>query len=178
MLWWYMLLTLGMDLTLSYIVRPMGYNRFIFININMIIEWVIVMLYIRTHLPQKVKRIMPWFIGAVVTGYFTHLAFTSFLVFNGLGITIITGIIMVAAMYALYTMLENREVMQLETSGYFWANVGFIVFFSGNFVLFLFVNYFEKTNANELRFLWPLVHNTLLIIYRLIMTVALTRKTI
>jgi len=144
----------------------------------MIADWVIVMLYIRTHLPPKAKRFMPWFIGSVVALYFTHLSFTTILVFNGIGITVITGLAMVMAMYALYTMLQSKVVIQLETSGYFWANVGFIVFFSGNFVLFLFVNYFEKTDITVLALLWPLVHNTLLNIYRIIMTIALTRKTI
>lgn len=176
-LWGFLLFSLLADLTLSYIINPLKINRYWFTNTYVLVEIIAVTLYVTTQLNTTLRKRVLLMLGLLAAGYIGHtLLYNTPWVFNGAGSSVISLFGICICIFGLYNMLREQRVMHLETSGYFWGNVAFIIYFSGNFMLYLFISYLEVENRKSLNYLWPLIHNNLNILHRILLTVALTRK--
>lgn len=176
LLWWYVMAGFATDMIGGHILKPMGITIEWLSNLYMLVNFVLLALYVGKPL-NKSKQYKLY----IVTGIFSLIFIIyciqhSVLLFNGLGMSMLNFICVLFGIYALYCMLEELKIEKIQESEYFWANVSFIIYYSGNFLLFLFHDYLLAEKKEILILLWAYILFSMNILDRLILTVALTRK--
>lgn len=81
-------------------------------------------------------------------------------------------LILVIVLWWLLKMLKEKIISQPERTFEFWLCAGLLVFFSGNFLLFVFSNFLLTTDTEVYMAIWK-VHSALIISLYLIYTIAL-----
>lgn len=179
LLWLYVAAGLLADLSLTYILKPNGYSGGWFANLYVAIEIVVITYYVSQKLTPRNKNIVYTLLCILLVGYTLHTLNKGIDVFNGTGMCIVFAFGICLCMFGLFSMLNqpaNMRIVQLETSAFFWACVASIIYYTGNFLLFLFINYLEQADRPTLYMLWVLIHNNLNILHRGLLAVSLTRK--
>lgn len=145
-------------------------------NLFGLAEFVLISLFFRQHLPKNTTSFFNVFIPLVSLLYTGHTLYKSVYILNGTDFGVLYIFYISYSFLGLYYMLKEQRVKQLETSAFFWSCVAFIVYFAGNFMLFLFHDYLLEKEWNTLVFLWIYLHGSLVILFRLLLTIPLTRK--
>lgn len=74
--------------------------------------------------------------------------------FNTYGSCVFCLTYIIYCILGMYALLKEQKVIFLDRSPLFWVNVGFILYSSGSFLLFLFKIYLQETDMDLLRTLW------------------------
>jgi hypothetical protein len=82
------------------------------------------------------------------------------------------------AITGFYVVLQKQKVLFLEKSSFFWINVAFLVYASGNLLLFLFKDYLRQNNAEFFGLLWHTFFLVLNISKNIFLAIALSSKTV
>jgi len=77
--------------------------------------------------------------------------------FNSIGITVFCIIYIVYAILGFYNLVSEQKVIFLEKSGFFWANVAWIIYSSGVSFIFLYEQYFISHHLKLIENIWMLV---------------------
>lgn len=97
--------------------------------------------------------------------------------FNSFGYSIINFILILYVIAGFYTILKDSNLIHLERSAFFWVNTAFLIYASGNFLLFLFNKYLQQNDDLLFIILWSVSFKLLNIIKNIILAVALSKKT-
>lgn len=97
--------------------------------------------------------------------------------FNNYGAAIFDISSVIFAIIGLYSILQQKEVYFLGKLMFFWVNVAFVIYGTGNFLIFLADEYLSRTDVTLKGELWPF-HNILNIIFSTLVAIALSRKKI
>jgi hypothetical protein len=73
------------------------------------------------------------------------------------------------ALWSFYYVIHNSIITNLIQSDFFWFNTGFLVYFGGNLVIFVFNNYLMKETNSHLA-IWT-IHSILNIIYNIVLAI-------
>lgn len=164
------------DLTISFYLKPQGYNRAWLGNIYFLAELLFLSFYFKKHLPEKVNKQFVFFIVIAATAFVVRTVDKSVFALNTADASALNLLYMLYGFAGFYLLLKQRKVKLLETSGYFWANVAFVIYYSGNFIIFLFVEHLSVADVKSLHSFWIIIHGSLNIVYRLFLTLSLVQK--
>lgn len=174
-MWLYIAIGFFIDLSMSYILKPLGYSRSWLGNLYMLTEFLFISLYFKSQLIEHSKKYFDYFIALIALIYISRTVSNSIFTLNLLDGSVIHLTYIIYGISGLYIILKEQKILQLETSEQFWANVSFLIYFAGNFILFLFYD-LVKENEELYHYLWAIIHLTLNVLYRILLAVALTRK--
>jgi uncharacterized membrane protein YuzA (DUF378 family) len=174
LLWWYVLVGFAIDLTISYYLKPNKLDRSWIANLYFLAEFIFLSFYVKNKIAGKHRQL---FTGYVCLAALLFCVNTSQLpkVPNTSGAAVFHLAYLAYGIAGLYSLLQSQVVVRLDRSSFFWACVAFILYFSGNFLLFLFVQFYPE-EKQAIRFLWPYIHCSLNIVYRTLLTLSLSKK--
>lgn len=175
LLWLYVATGLFFDLLINVNKRVFDVNYFWLANIFILCEFLYISFAYRPVLFNK----QVIFYTVILSGslfFITGTAMQSIWKFNTSGASLFYFIYIVYSVAGLYKLLVEQKFLFLEKSGIFWMHCAFLIYGSGNFLLFLFSDYLMAANNELFRTLWStffLIINTTL---NLLLAVALSRK--
>lgn len=175
LLWYYVLAGLFFDLLLPLLKRGLEVNHFWAGNLFVLLEFLMIAFYYR----GKIFRNKLLFGGVAVAGSIFFISSTitkSVFVFNAFGASVFFFTYIIFGIIGLYRMLQAQNELFLERSSFFWVNVAFIIYASGNFLLFLFMDYLRQHDDKILLMLWATTFQILNIIKNILLGVALSKK--
>lgn len=176
-LWAYMAVSVVMDAGMTFLLPPDYAYKMVPVHLFILFELGFLSFYFRQHFKGLLKKCATVFMALAAIGYLLHSVSNSILLINGAGLTVLYGIYFILGIIGLYLMLKEQQVLQLETSEFFWVNCAIILYAAGHFILFLFHDYLLSTNQLKvLGYFWLTLHCSLNIIYRLLLAVAISRK--
>lgn len=176
LLWWYVMAGFATDMIAGHILKPMGFNIEWLSNLYMVVNFTILTIYVGLPLSKSNQQKLYVVAGIIAIIFSVYCIQHSVFLFNGLGLSMLNFTSVLFGMYALYCMLQELRVEKIQQSEYFWANVSFIIYNSGNFLLFLFHDYLLAEKKEILILLWAYILFSMNILDRILLTIAITRK--
>jgi hypothetical protein len=176
LLWVYAITGLTFDLLIPFLKRVLHVNYSWPGNLYVLLEFVMISLY---YSQQVVARKMAAyvFIGLLCLFFIGTTLNSGMFVFNAFGASVFCFVFILYGISGLYKMLQEQKVLFLEQSAFFWVNVAFIIYASGNFLLFLFLDYLSQQDDGMLRLLWGVSFLILNIVKNIFLGIALSKKT-
>jgi hypothetical protein len=175
LLWYYVLAGLFFDLLLPLLKRGLEVNHFWAGNLFILVEFLMISFYYR----ERIFRNKLLFGSIVLIGsmfFITSTTVKSVFAFNAFGASVFFFVYIVYGIVGLYKMLQAQNELFLERSSFFWVNVAFIIYASGNFLLFLFMDYLRQHDDKTLLMLWATSFQILNIIKNIVLGIALSKK--
>ncbi len=181
LLWYYAMVGCSFDIA-SLLIRTYSKHNGITAdlaiaeNVFLILEFVLISAYYRNKV-FKNKKLFP-----VVTGILILLYILSNIPGNTLRLNLIGGAIfdfscIVYAIIGFHSLLNTREVIFLDKSSFFWVNVAFLIYCTGNFLVFLFAGYLHTKDASFLASLW-IFHNILNILFSILIAISFMKRNV
>jgi hypothetical protein len=158
----------------SYIFSVKGWNNSLVVNLYSIIEvFLYLKIYSITFKSVKFKLFPLAALTILLTIVGVELFSGAFVVQPSVGLMVNSALtVMLLSILWFYRIFKNAEYGNLLKVPFFWVNASSLVYFSSSFFIFLFSNYLFSIGAMSL---WVL-HNTLHIIYFLIITIGFWKQ--
>lgn len=130
-------------------------------NLYSIIETVMILLLFRAKLDTRLKQSL-WIFGSGILAIQLYQmivdpGISAFPIFSRMIVSLF--VTMLAILY-FYKLLKDLPEVHIFRVPMLWINIGLLVFFTGNFMLFVLKDYMSDMLANDLRFYWG-YHNFL-----------------
>lgn len=175
LLWYYAIAGLFFDLLILLLKRVLHLNYSWAGNAFVLTEFVLITAYYSPHFFRRNKAL--WVLPAIPALYFVTTTWLNGIgKFNAIGASVFCFFFILYGIVGLYKMLQEQRVLFLERSSFFWVNVAFIIYASGNFLLFLFMDYLSQYNDRMLVVLWAASFLMLNIIKNILLGIALSKK--
>jgi uncharacterized membrane protein YuzA (DUF378 family) len=144
-------------------------------NLFVITEFIYISLYYKKRIIHH-PIIYNTFAIATTIFFIVYTIYRGVMDFNTFGSSFLFLIYIIYGIAGLYTLLVKQQDMFLEKSAFFWANVGFIVYASGSFLLLLFRYYLQEQDLKLFNTLWVIVMPLLNILKNIFFSVSFTKK--
>ncbi len=162
--------------TIAWIGRDAA-TSLVLANLYSIIEIVMILLLFRAKLDERLKRPLWIFGGAVLAIQFYQMlvypGISAFPIFSRMVVSLF--VTMLAILY-FYKLLKDLPEVHIFKVPMLWINIGLLVFFTGNFMLFVLKDYMTDMLANDLRFYWG-YHNFLTALSYVLYSIGLLQAT-
>lgn len=156
LLWLYPVAGLFFDLLLMLFRRVLFINHFWIANTFILVEFIIIScLYYREVFGRRKIFSIP--AAALAVMFVITTTNASWQAINGHFAALFYFIYIFYGMAGLFTIIKRQEIVFLNTSGFFWMNVAFLVYASGSFILFLFWEYLLAHDEKLFLNLWSKV---------------------
>lgn len=152
-LWWYALLCIVTEMLLSGTKHLTSFNYKIFPNPFLLLEFLLVSLYFWRAVWNG-SRAFFILAAALVVLFVVRVISCGVSNFNMQAAALFYFAYIVYGIAGFYTMMRQSEEVFLEQSSFFWINVGFLIYGSGDFLLFLFKPELETANYRLYIGLW------------------------
>lgn len=179
LLWFYALVGFSFDAA-SFLIRTYDeqHNRTTNLslaeNIFLIFEFLLVSLYYRNHIYRNSRPFLILVFALIVLYILCNINHYN-VMFNFIGGTIFDFTCIIFAISGFYSLVKKREVVFLDKSPFFWVNVAFLIYCTGNFLIFLFAGYLQEKDKDFLTNLW-IFHNALNIIFSILIAISFLRR--
>ena len=174
-LWLYVFTGFFFDLLIS-ILKRIPANRHWAANLFVLVEFLLISFYYK----KKIFRSAIFFYSLIMilSAFFVCTTLAKILTdLNTFGYSIFLFIFILYGITGLYLILKEKKMLFIEKSSFFWANAAFILYASGNFLLFLFKDFMHEKNLLAFNLLWAVCFLTLNILKNLLLAIALSSKT-
>jgi hypothetical protein len=180
LLWFYAITGLLFDILISLIVNNHLYKT-IFADLFYLAEFLFISQYYRQNSGGTINKYFKYIVVSIpllFIGYnliktdFQHLS----LGFSLSAAVFFYLVYIVYSIYGFYTIVKEQKIIFIEKSSFFWANVAFLIYGSGMFILILFYDFLEVTDLALLNHLWQPITCSINILEYLVLTLALTSK--
>lgn len=146
-------------------------------NLYSIVETVMIVLLFRAKLDERLKGPL-WIFGAGVLAIQLYQmivapGISEFPIFSRMVVSL--SVTMLAILY-FYKLLKDLPEVHIFKVPMLWINIGLLVFFTGNFMLFVLKDYMTNVLANDLRFYWG-YHNFLTALSYILYSIGLLQAT-
>ncbi|RYD56594.1 MAG: hypothetical protein EOP56_11115 [Sphingobacteriales bacterium] len=175
LLWYYALAGLFFDLLLLVLKRGLEVNHLWAANLFVLTEFLLLTFYYREQL-FKNRALFSSLVFLGSAFFITTTALKSIFAFNAIGASVFFLAYIIYGILGLYKMLQAQDELFLERSSFFWVNVALIIYASGNFLLFLFMDYLRQHDDKMLLMLWASTFQVLNIIKNMLLGIALSKK--
>lgn len=179
LLWWYAIIGLLFDIAVTLVIR---FGHFphkdtsiaVAQNTFLVTEFLLISLYYRKRILKK-KYFDNCIIPAAIALFIGSVLYTKNAALNFVGGAGFDFICIFYAVAGFYSLLKKSGLVFPARSAFFWVNVAFLIYCSGNFFIFLFTEYLMQSSAELSRQFWVL-HNILNIVFSIFITIAFTKK--
>ncbi len=176
-LWFYVLVGLSFDLLLVFLKRVLHTHHLWAGNIFILIEFLFISFIYKQNLIKN-NFIFYLLITILSMFFIVNTLQKSVYDLNTFGGSFFYLAFIFYSIFGFFLLLKEQKVPSLEKSSFFWINVAFIIYSSGNFLLFLFKDYLQQ-NENELfLLLWSSFFLILNILKNTFLGIALSTKTL
>lgn len=147
-------------------------NNFFVFHIYTVVEFLLItILYLKFF-----KRVVHPVIFFLVNIVFLSIAYIDYRInglrsIDNLSISVESIILAICSLSLFYYVLKNLVFDNLLGSSIFWINTAILIYFSGNFFLFIFSDYLLLESEQIYNFVWSLVHSLFNIIYNLLLAI-------
>lgn len=174
LLWLYCLTGLAFELGITLFKRVFHINYLLPSNLYLLVECVFISFLFRKAV---FHRALTFYLVLVSLCLFFVITTVSGSVFqlNHLGASVLSLSYIVFAMLCLYGILKEQRTVYLEENWLFWLAVAFILYSSGNVLIFLFRPYLIDRDYEVFRKLWFYLYLMLNILKNILIAVALYR---
>ena len=167
-----LILSLASDLlSLLLIKYSQGSNTYLIVNIYLIIQFSLLVLVFRKQLPYPT-------ITNIILLLFITFCMVNITVFQGPWefnsvSNVIASLILIAfCIFYLYRLLSELPIVHIQHLPMLWISFGVLVYYGGNFFLFLVNNYLTHDESGPHKLMW-ILHNLLNITKNILFAVAL-----
>lgn len=175
LLWLYVATGLFFDLLINVNKRILHYNHYWLANLFILFEFLLVSFVYRKIIFKN--QLVYYTLVISITSYFCISSFAnSVWKFNTSAASFFYFIYIIYAISGLYRLLIEQKFLFLEKSGVFWMHCAFLIYGSGNFLLFLFTDYLMAADNELFKLLWSTFFLIINITLNLLLAVALSRK--
>ncbi len=143
-------------------------------NIFLVTEFLLIAFYYRDRIFKK-KQLFYTAISILIAIYTLSVFIKSNHAFNFIGGTLFDFTCIIFAVAGFYSLLKRQEIIFLDKSKFFWVNVAFLVYCSGNFLVFLFSEYLIQKDKELSIKLW-IFHNILNIIFSILIAISFSKR--
>jgi hypothetical protein len=173
-IWIYLLVCFLFDLTVSIGKRYTALDVPMISNLFVVVEYLLVTwIYTKT---VRENFVLLESIQLLLVVFLITTSINGFHVFNILAASLFHLAFLFYSLLCFFSLIKYPQKTFKDKSILFWCNVAFIIYGSGNFILFLFFDELKKTNtASSLR-LWSYVHSSLNIFKNLMLAIALIKN--
>lgn len=170
LLWWYVLVAFGSDILLNYIIHDQCL-RLTIVTIFLLVEFVFISIFYYNRLQYgRFFFLVPLLFGGL---YASYSIARGPCVFEGFAAAILLcPAYLLYATRGLYILMNERKELYIGQSSFFWANVAIITYFSGNFFLFLFLDYMSAEKRLDLVSALWVFHDTLNIFMQIFLAIS------
>jgi len=160
--------------TICSYMGSLGINNLQIFRIYRVIEFCLLALFFRAHL-RTVQRTI-WILYLIVIA--PIVGGIDWLVVGPNRMDIISGtycsiLLAFLSIYSFYAMLKADLVEKILDEPVFWINSAVLIYFAGNFLLFLFSNYITKFSPQRHDLLWAVIHSTFNFSYNVLMCIGI-----
>jgi len=176
LLWRYVILGLFFDIIINMLRRGLEWNHYWAANLFVLLEFVVVSTIYMPILFRKKNVVRQTFFVVAILYFIIGTIAGSVWKFNTSGASFFYFVYIVYAIVGFYRLLTDQQFLFLEKSRLFWMHCAFLIYGSGNFLLFLFTDYLIAADGNLFKMLWAtffLVINTAL---NVLLAVALSKR--
>jgi hypothetical protein len=176
LLWLYVITGFIFDCIVVVLKRGLHLNQSPATNLFVVIEFILVSILYKHKI---INRTVPFyiFVFSLALFFVANTLSNTVYTFNTFGASFFSFSFIVYSISGFYVILSKQRVLFLEKSSFFWMNVAFIIYASGNLFLFLFKDYLRETNDEFFLMLWRSVFQILNISKNIFLALALSPKT-
>jgi hypothetical protein len=145
-LWWYAIADFTADITGAFLRYGLHSPYFALAgNIYTELEFLLVTLAYMKLLNLRPTIVIPYLIiGSLL--YFLQLAKTPLFVSETFAYAVFLFSFLLLSLFGFYTILREKKIVFIEKSKFFWVNVAFLIYSSGDFILLIFTDYLRNYN--------------------------------
>jgi hypothetical protein len=177
LLWLYVATGLSFDLLINVLKRLLHVNHYWAANLFVLTEFIFVSLIYR-NLFLRNARAFYWIMALFIAYFLATTVSASIWKFNTAGASVFYFTYIIYSIRGLYRLLAEQKFLFLEQSREFWVHCAFLVYGSGNFLLFLFSDYLMGADNHLFQLLWSLFFLLINITLNMLLAIALRRKTL
>lgn len=175
LLWLFVATGLFFDLIISFTRRVLELNHYWLANLSALTDFIFVSIIFRKNV-LKNKTVFYAVAGIVSVAFIISTLYNSIWQFNTKGISLFYFMYIAYSILGFYNLLQQQKVIFLGRSDVFWINTAFLVYGSGNFLLFLFTDYLKSTNNDLFRILWSTFFLIINIVFNILLALALSQN--
>lgn len=175
LLWIHAATGISFDILINIERRLLHGNYYWLANLFVIAEFLIISAIYR-HLFSRNTWLFCGLLAMLSVYFCVATIHTSVWKFNTSGASVFYFTYVVYAILGLYRMLTEQKFMFLDQSREFWVHCAFLIYGSGNFLLFLFSDYLMASDNSMFKLLWSLFFLTINITLNILLAIALSRK--
>ena len=171
-LWYYVIVAFVLDFCSLIIFRHQTDARFVIANVYLIVEFILISWYYS----RRWKH-------AYIVGILMLVLFIGYLTINGIhhfsgsvAAILLFPTYLVYCIRDMYVILQQQRVRFIERSSAFWVNLAIITYFSGNFFLFLFLEYLTQIHHVDIIITLWIVHDILNILMQVFLALSFRQK--
>ncbi len=173
LLWLYAVTGFTFDLLVTSLKRILHINYHWATNLFVLIEFILIaFLYKDKIYKQKLSFLI--LNGSICCFFIITTLYKSLNELNTFGYSIFLFSYILYGIFGLLTILKKQEIVFLEKSSFFWMNVAFILYASGDFLSILFTDYAHKNAPELFVFLWSISFKVFNILKNLLLAKALS----
>lgn len=159
-LWYYALSSLFFDV-LSYVLKRTSV-KWRSANLFLLIEFILVSVYFISKIERKNYRNVAYTAAGVMCMYYiSHTLSGTLYKVNFTDASLLYGMYILYSLVGLYKVITEIEFVMVERNPLFIVSVAFLLYASGNFIIFLFENNVLLMNKGLKAGLWLYIHNPL-----------------
>jgi hypothetical protein len=177
LVWLYMAAALCFDLLINTNKRVLYFNHYWLANLFVLAEYMFISFIYKPLLFKRSVLFCMTLITFALYFVFTTLA-NSVWKFNTKGASIFHFIYILFAIAGMYKLLIEQKVLFMENDRTFWLHCAFLIYGSGNFLLFLFTDHLMTTDNKVFQLLWAIFFLFISTTSNVLLAIALSRKKI
>ena len=165
-----LVLSLASD-TIAYILAQNSINTYLVLNIFLITQFICLALIFRNHTkdPLIINVIILTFI---LFGLINIILFEGPWIFNSASNIAASLILIGLCLSYFYLLMNDLPILHIQQLPMFWISTGILIYYAGNFFLFLVKNYLIYGEFGSHRLMWVL-HNLLNITKNILFAIGL-----
>ncbi len=174
---------LAMMLLLSFLVDgfgflsdfwfPLGKSGNAIVNTYGFFEiWMVIMLYHMQLSPEKKLPFLIITILLVIAQFVELLVFQDYMHFAAVSRAIFAAVVTVLGLLYFFKLIKELPTVRVYNVPMFWINIGMMVYYTGNFFLFVMRNYLVYVLQSNISYHWS-VHNILGVITYIFFSIGL-----
>jgi hypothetical protein len=175
-LWWYAIADFTADISV-FLLRMVFHSPYFGLsgNIYHYLEFLFVVLAYQKFLNIKNIIVIPILLAGL-TFFIIKLNQTSWILADTQVSAVFLFVYLLLSLFGFYSILKEKKIIFIERSTFFWVNVAFLIYSSGDIILLIFTDYLRNYNDKLYIILFSTFYLLINILKNTLLGVALSRR--